>query len=1624
MATMGILISTCIFSLLVSGIQSHRSLIPGSSSEAGPLAFVLSLFVLFLIALFCISIIIFIQQNIPFQNNIHPSFAKKIISLFVSFSVKIKVYFFIMILTIKFFGVHPWVTGILSLGLFLFVILTFIILLFLSEIPHFSEFRYLTLWISRLSGEIYGWLESGWRPPVVRLSDVLIIVWIVEVLFYHLESSWAEPFLNATLYKATIIEEPRTLTSILWMTVNERLFGFTLIEEQALGSNPIFWAISGISAVIWLYWKEIIGIWFLLEVVGFAQRASHQLVIEEVVDYTNHDNKSYDFEKSKSNPDGKSSDEEKSKSITFGLSDLLRTKLVRISELYRFVDEQRAIPSEPGAGRPIDATIKAEDVSGLLTSTVSTDSKFELGPFSIPASTVAGLIGLMLRGPRIVVGLHVKEEDDKNVDDKEKKKTFFLTAHMTSGKKTYSWFVDSPEPLDDDNHSQKTRTIDDMVTELAQRIFANLSSEGSDPLPWKAAWYFNEGLRAYRDCLHTNTRRRFFLKKAEKNFIESLGEKDDSSPTYYNLGVVYTELEQKDAAEAAFSKAIETNRKDWQAYYALALNIFERYKNHEDSEESSRGHNGQNNEFCKMRPIKTPYKFSWDEIPKKDEERFKKFLANEFDIDWAEAAIVEKIDHNNALKLSNENKSLMLKRNDKNFEVILEIDGRTCKFIAELDNDIRNIYWIPEDKELIKKRYHEAVSLCRHVIRLLSDDASFLNKDYANLAKVHNLIGDIHGELSRHMDKGVNLGEAIKNCEIAVCHSWRALLEAEMRSDDVQNKTNIASECLIDAAFFHLNRYKSTLDGKPAIEAEKLLKQALSINPADANLYLELGRSYCSRKDRKYFGRAIEMYKSALQVSPEDSKFWAPLAKAYLRKEDRSKAQNAIDNIVLYGPKASSGVLKKAAEVCDEFNPGNSLRLRRAALLAELDAFREKKKCSVIKTRLDIADNCDPGNRENDIAWEFSQLALTLKHLCKKLKEDDVYEYGRLWKDENGTDVWSSDENGTDFWSLDEKGTEIWSLSVPIPNGPMLYLMNLSNIAAENEDKKIQKAIRILKSKLKFNDNEYGFENELSVECNKSWKSENDIHIDDYDRLCKEHCLTLQVIDWERLQDKQALWHLNFVANPEEECNLGRLEEKIKENFEKIKENNRGSPIKSKAYVQELSHFLIEQGKLYQEYDKHEKAKSCFDEAIRLLECSYPEEIKRYHLQASLAKSLSEITKESALEAKDGSKELALKEAQKARKLDPLSYLEHQTLGEIFCDLEEFNYGLEEYDYALSWKPSDPDILFAIGRNYLNRAEKCSKKGGRKKELELAAKNLNEALELYDKDKIKQRGKTRYCLGKVYLNSGEYYEAIPHFRILYNLKLDKGETGESSSWLISALQLGRAYLHIKAYDECDELFGRIMENFNENELNENKLNELIGEPFEDPMLLGELLAWACLGKSFSFAERNQELGEIKDGDSTMRAMNYLEKLKNNVKIRHLESRKRRSIAQCEACQGLIYYKKDKIDPAIRLLSRSISESAESVSYLHLARAYKRKLELLKPDDKEDMRLFIKRKALICCQRAIDLDFKGDCTESAKKLKEEIGEEDAKEPPEEEGEKATISLEGNAKGTVSWKKPPE
>jgi CRISPR-associated protein Csh2 len=91
--------------------------------------------------------------------------------------------------------------------------------------------------------------------------------------------------------------------------------------------------------------------------------------------------------------------------------------------------------------------------------------------------------------------------------------------------------------------------------------------------------------------------------------------------------------------------------------------------------------------------IKNGYIFSWDEIPGKDNKRLEEFLAQKFDIDWAKAAKIEKIDDGKTIKISIEKSSLSLRLNDERNEVILEInDGIAKKFSAKMENCELNIY--------------------------------------------------------------------------------------------------------------------------------------------------------------------------------------------------------------------------------------------------------------------------------------------------------------------------------------------------------------------------------------------------------------------------------------------------------------------------------------------------------------------------------------------------------------------------------------------------------------------------------------------------------------------------------------------------------------------------------------------------------------------------------------------------------------------------------------------------------------------------------------------------------------------------------------------------------------------
>ncbi len=362
--------------------------------------------------------------------------------------------------------------------------------------------RYVTLWFTRGLGHIYYTLSREWISPVLGLIASVLVVWITD-------------------------QATSTLLAIPWFPLK------TLLQSLEKGinfmwSNP--WSFLALYAFLWLLW--------------WGWQARHRLVVEAFVNYT---------------------DKQADKDVQ-GLATLLVVRLGQLHDLYRAVDEQRAISTSVLENESIDATIKVEDIDELLKDAVSSQSELSLGPLKSPVGTLMSLIGRFVQGPRILGSLH-------NGGGK-----LILTAQLVGGRNSFEWRVDQvlPPGQSSEPHSPDLAS---MVEELACRIFTDLALGGS--VRWEATDAFSEGLREYRACLHIPKERRAHLKQAEKKFIETLAEDIRFNLAYYNLGVVYTELKDTMAAkatmaaEAAFEKAIIQSPNSWEAYYALALSRYE-----------------------------------------------------------------------------------------------------------------------------------------------------------------------------------------------------------------------------------------------------------------------------------------------------------------------------------------------------------------------------------------------------------------------------------------------------------------------------------------------------------------------------------------------------------------------------------------------------------------------------------------------------------------------------------------------------------------------------------------------------------------------------------------------------------------------------------------------------------------------------------------------------------------------------------------------------------------------------------------------------------------------------------------------------------------------------------------
>ena len=273
-----------------------------------------------------------------------------------------------------------------------------------------------------------------------------------------------------------------------------------------------------------------------------------------------------------------------------GLSSLLQVELGRLYDLVNLVDQNRAVPDvlkgrqsvyfdedlsldeaeeDPNlfVEHPLDvpAPMMVEDLTNVLDAALSVEAAMSVGPVKVPVGAIAALVGRLAQGPRLSGSVHQTEGG------------LVLTARTVGATRTRIWRVDTP-PATGAARQDPEEPAEALVDELAVRIFTDLAMEGS--VKWQATWAYVNGLRAYRGSLRTKKDRRLSLERAKEQFIETIAEDDRFDRAYYNLGVVATELSQKDAAESAFLAAIRLNNQRWAPYYGLAQLYFAngRYK--------------------------------------------------------------------------------------------------------------------------------------------------------------------------------------------------------------------------------------------------------------------------------------------------------------------------------------------------------------------------------------------------------------------------------------------------------------------------------------------------------------------------------------------------------------------------------------------------------------------------------------------------------------------------------------------------------------------------------------------------------------------------------------------------------------------------------------------------------------------------------------------------------------------------------------------------------------------------------------------------------------------------------------------------------------------------------------
>lgn len=607
-----------------------------------------------------------------------------------------------------------------------------------------------------------------------------------------------------------ILEQIAISTISIWLFI----FGSLVISDLSQRENYPGEKLEGIAHYVLeslhiIYSADFIAPILLLTVVLITIKLFKRAKNTLIIDYIKEEEKN----------------DEKERTPNYHL--LLIEELNSIFRLYGDVDEQRPIRTAMAEKCDVtSAALMSGEQDTILNNATTPESKISFGPVSVPSGFLLSLMNSILRGPRLLL-----------TEDREGE--IIRVSALLVSPRNLSWQVSRRIPEETEkrqdiesqtkkqanreNAEERDDFSTEMISELAYRIFTGMTRGNTQR--WESTRAFITGLYNYRMCLRTPKERIKHLNAAEGEFLEALEYDQGYQFAWYNLGVVYSEMERYEAAEEAFSRATEIDQSRWEPYYAWAITALHGVSGEGEKRKSNSTKETAQNEENLIDQIIQYFK-------------------------EAEEAL-KKPDIKNAENKLNEAKEKL----------------ERAKEILEKTDTID----IPE-------RSRDAIGHLNQAERVLK------KKNTGDVPEVFKVRGETHLRLYTEIGQG-DLYRAIQDLQDATLAAWRRyqgyLASSPTTVSELareETACRLMQESLISLAHACYHRNKKT-NTKQNGEVECLVSNAVSIDPTCPEAHFACGRMHL--RTGQWEG-AVEAFKTAVEIAPHMTKYHLALALSYL----------------------------------------------------------------------------------------------------------------------------------------------------------------------------------------------------------------------------------------------------------------------------------------------------------------------------------------------------------------------------------------------------------------------------------------------------------------------------------------------------------------------------------------------------------------------------------------------------------------------------------------------------------------------------------------------------------------------------------------------------------------------